>query len=306
MDATHPELRRAVRFLPSLSVGPGLSWLARSLGGLAKPQPPPAGITVENRVIAGPAGALRVRLYRPAAPTAAMVWIHGGGFVLGTPEQDERTSLQYALQLGIVVVAVDYRLGPKHPYPAPLDDCYAALKWLHDEAEALGVRRERLIVAGASAGGGLAAGLSLLARDRGEVKPCFQVLVYPMLDDRTVTRADQDVSNVHVWSPGSNRFGWRSYLGQEPGSADVSPYAAPARMEHLAGLPPTWLGVGTTDLFFDEDVAYAARLTAQGVACEFVEVKGAYHAFDVLVPGSDVVKTFFKSQVDALRAALAR
>lgn len=293
MDATHPELAAAVRFIPCVTLGPVTAGLLRGLTGLMRPSKPPADVTVERRRV----GEVPLWLYRPKQVNGALLWIHGGGFVLGSPLQDQHECLRYARELNVLVAAVDYRLAPKHPFPAPLDDCYAALKWLRDEAG-----RELLIIAGASAGGGLAAGLSLLARDRGEVKPSFQLLVYPMLDDRTVTRTDHDVSNVQVWSPGSNRFGWKSYLGARD---DVPVYAAPARETNLAGLPPTWLGVGTTDLFHDEDVAYAQRLAAAGVPCQLETIRGAYHGFDVLAPRSEVVQQFRRSQVEAVKRALA-
>lgn len=246
-------------------------------------------------------GEVPVWLYRPTSvkePTPVMLWIHGGGFVLGSPMQDEDEYFRFVKTLGIAVAAVEYRRAPKHAYPAPMDDCYAALEWLHDCGE---FRRDAIVIAGASAGGGLAAGLTLLARDRNKVKPCFQLLIYPMLDDRTVTRADHDTDNVEVWQPGSNRFGWTSYLGAAPGSDDVAKYAAPAREVDLSGLPPTWLGVGTTDLFFEEDVAYAQRLGAQ-----LEVVRGGYHAFDRLGAGTDVVKAFHRSQEEALRRVLVR
>lgn len=303
MDETHPELRSAVRFLPRMNFGPLVASVARSLTGLMRPRKPPAGVTVERRMVKN----VPVWLYRPAkasAPTAVMLWIHGGGFVLGSPLQDEPEYFRFVQTLGITVAAVDYRLAPKHPYPAPMDDCATALNWLHDDAEALGVRRDSIIIAGASAGGGLAAGLTLRARDEGKVRPRFQLLIYPMLDDRTVNRTDHDTSNVEVWHPGSNRFGWSSYLGVAPGSEGVASYAAPARETNLRGLPPTWLGVGSTDLFFDEDVAYATRLREAGVPCELELVRGAFHGFDAMARGTDVVKAFHRSQEAALRFLL--
>jgi acetyl esterase/lipase len=233
----------------------------------------------------------------------AMLWIHGGGFILGSPAQDDAAATMFARELGMTVVAPSYRLAPEHPFPAAMDDLYATLRWLHANAEALRVRADRIVVAGASAGGGLAAGLTLLARDRKEVPVAFQLLVYPMLDDRTVGKTI-DGTNHRLWNAESNRFGWTSYLGREPGGADVPAYAAPARAESLAGLPPTWIGVGTFDLFHDEDVAYAKRLEAAGVAAHLEIVPGAFHAFDVF-QRANVSKAFHASQVAALRRALA-
>lgn len=308
MSALHPELR-AARFIPSFSFGPRVVAVLRALGRWARPQRPRADITIEDVNVPGPPGepVVHVRLYRPKGlrqPAPALLWIHGGGFIIGRPEQDERSSIAYAQELGIVVAAVAYRLAPEHPFPAPLEDCYAALLWLHGQAGSLGVDPARIAIGGASAGGGLAAGVVLLAHDRGVMKPAFQLLVYPMLDDRTALRPDHDGASHHVWNRRSNRYGWRSYLAAEPGGAAVSPYAAPARREDLASLPPAWLGVGTLDLFHDEDCAYARRLSDSGVPCELAVVPGAFHAFDLLFSQADVVRSFWQSQVTALRRAL--
>ncbi len=202
---------------------------------------------------------------------------------------------RFARVLGVTVAAVDYRLAPEHPYPAPLEDCYAALTWL---AELPAVDPARIAIGGASAGGGLAAALALLARDRGEFTPTLQLLAYPMLDDRSGSTPENP--NYRLWGPKSNRFGWAAYLG----NADPK-VAVPARHEDLSGLPPAWIGVGTHDLFHDEDLAYAARLTAAGVPCEIETVPGAFHGFDLVVPKAAVSKAFFASQCASLRSALA-
>jgi acetyl esterase/lipase len=231
-----------------------------------------------------------------------MLWIHGGGFIIGSPGQDDSISRVFVRELGMVVVAPSYRLAPEHPYPAAMDDLYATLKWMHAEADALGGRRDQIVIAGASAGGGLAAGLTLLARDRGEVPVAFQSLVYPMLDDRTVLRPPPDLKH-RLWNTESNRFGWSSYLGQAPGGASAPAYAAPARAESVKGLPPTWLGVGTLDLFHDEDLEYGRRLEAAGVAVQVEVVPGAFHAFDRMEKKL-VAQQFRQSQVAAIRRAL--
>jgi acetyl esterase/lipase len=196
---------------------------------------------------------------------------------------------------------VDYRLAPEHPFPTPLHDCHDALVWLagHD-----GVDPARIIIGGASAGGGLAAALALLARARGEVEPIFQLLSYPLLDDRTVVRADIDGRSHRLWTNRSNRFGWQSYLGAPPGSDGVSGLAAPGRADDLRHLPPAWIGVGTCDLFHDEDVAYADRLRKAGVPCETSVVPGAFHGFDVVRPGAAISQEYRAAQVRALADAL--
>jgi acetyl esterase/lipase len=231
--------------------------------------------------------------------------MHGGGYVVGSPVTYHEQCSGFADELGIIVVSVDYRLAPEHPFPAGLEDCYTALRWVHDHADALGVDPARIAVGGDSAGGGLAAALAQLALDRGKVPVCFQLLVYPMLDDRTVLRADHGGTGAFVWSPTSNAFGWTSYLGHPPRHDDDRPYAAPARREDLRGLPPAWIGVGGLDLFHDEDLAYAERLRAAGVECEVTVVAGMYHGADVVSGGSAASTAFRAAGRDALGAALA-
>jgi acetyl esterase/lipase len=241
-----------------------------------------------------------VRLYRPADSAGAgagLLWIHGGGYVIGHPAQDDVLCRRFARELGATVVSVDYGLAPENPYPAPLEDCYSALTWL---AQLPAVDSARVAIAGASAGGGLAASLALLTRDRGEISPVAQLLAYPMLDDRTVDRAELDNPGLRLWNKSSNKFGWSAYLG----GADPD-VAVPARRTDLSGLPPAWIGVGTLDLFHDEDLEYAERLKAAGVPCEVEVVKGAFHGFDGIVPKAQVSQAFFRSQCAMLHRELA-
>jgi acetyl esterase/lipase len=251
-----------------------------------------------------------IRLFRPdhepagvTEPAPALLWIHGGGYVIGTAEMDDRVCARFSKRLGITVASVQYRLAPEHPYPAALQDCYAALAWL---AGLPGVDPERVAIGGASAGGGLAAALALWARDCSSsqgspdraVRPAFQLLVYPMLDDRSSTTTDPP--NYRLWSPRANRFGWTAYLG------DADPRAAvPARRDDLSGLPPAWIGVGTNDLFHDEDQGYAERLQAAGVPCDVQVVPGAFHGFDLWSSKSPVSQRFFERQCNVLWAGLA-
>ena len=291
VDEIHPDLRRVARFAPRQIVYPWSLPLLRRL--------PVANRSSDDGVdvVDLPSGA-GARLYRPtaaAAPTAALLWIHGGGYLLGSPEQDDALCRRYVQRLGIVVAAARYRLAPEHPYPIPLEDCYTVLTWL---AGLPGVDADRIAIGGASAGGGLAAALGFLARDRGEVSPVLQVLSYPMLDDRTVG-PELDKPGFRLWNTRSNRFGWTSYLG----GADPA-VAVPARRTDLAGLAPAWLGVGTLDLFCAEDLAYAARLNAAGVECEVHEVPGAFHGFDGLAPKAAVSQADFDSTCAGLRRAL--
>ena len=304
MPSFHPDLRRG-RFIPRFSWNPTLVRLVGTRSRAAAE--PPDDIDIEDMLVPGPAGAVALRIYRPTSlsrESPALYWMHGGGFLIGNPVQDEANNMDFARELNISVVAVTYRLAPEAPAPAAVEDAYAGLEWLHENARDLGIDPDRIAIGGASAGGGLAASLALYAFDRGVVTPAFQLLVYPMLDDRTVTRTDLDTRGVRVWTPGSNRYAWTTYLGHEPGSPETSAYAAPARRDDLSGLPPAWIGVGTLDLFFDEDIAYSQRLEASGVPCETYIVPGAFHGFDALFGSTRVAQDFWREQAGALRRAL--
>lgn len=229
-----------------------------------------------------------VRVYRPKGvegPLPCVYWMHGGGMVLGTYDGDDPRFDRWCPMFNCVGVSVEYRLAPETPYPGPMDDCYTGLAWVHQNADILGIDRARLGIGGPSAGGGLAAGLGLLARDLGEVPLAFQLLIYPMIDDRMTTPSSQ--WDVPIWAPSANRFGWASYLGDLTGG-DVPIYAAPARAAELAGLPPSYIMVGTLDGFLDEDLLYAQRLNQAGVATELHVYPGAPHGFDGLLPDTDV------------------
>jgi acetyl esterase/lipase len=230
-----------------------------------------------------------------ASNAPALLWLHGGGYVMGTAYQDETQCRRFATELGITVGAVDYRLAPEHSYPAAIDDCDAALRAL---TELAGVDKTRIAVGGASAGGGLAAAWALRLRDRGDAGLCFQLLAYPMLDDRSTQRRHANAENFRLWDTASNEFGWSAYLG------DVDPVlAVPARQADLSGLPAAWIGVGTLDLFHDEAVSYGERLRGSDVLCEVTILPGAFHGFDSIAPGAGISEEFFAVQREALRAA---
>ncbi|MGE2692051.1 alpha/beta hydrolase [Mycolicibacterium pulveris] len=290
----HPDLRRTARFIPKQVITPVTLPIVR-MATRAMWRRVPRDV----EALTLPSG-VGVRLFRPgdggpAGP--ALLWIHGGGYVIGHPAQDDVLCRRFARELGVTVASVDYRLAPEHPYPAALEDCYSALTWL---AGLPSVDPARVAIGGASAGGGLAAALALWARDRGEVPVAAQLLVYPMLDDRTADRRDLDNPGHRLWNQSSNKFGWAAYLGNA--DPDV---AVPARREDLSGLPPAWIGVGSLDLFHDEDLAYAERLKAAGVPCEVEVVDGAFHGFDGIAPKAAVSQGFFNSQCAMLRQALA-
>ncbi|MBI3438424.1 MAG: alpha/beta hydrolase [Proteobacteria bacterium] len=235
----------------------------------------------------GPAGAPNIALtiYTPRNAKHALpciYHIHGGGYVGGCAAQLEPLHRPAAYELNCIIISVDYRLAPEHRFPAAIEDCYAGLAWTFANAEALGIDRTRIGVMGESAGGGLAAALALMARDRGQYKLAFQHLIYPMLDDRTcVTATPNPVAGEFIWTPHNNCFGWSSLLGQAPGGPQVSLYAAPARASELSNLPPTFIACPTLDLFIDEDVAYAQRLMRAGVPVELHVYPGGFHGFDI-------------------------
>ncbi|WP_433439284.1 alpha/beta hydrolase [Nonomuraea sp. CA-141351] len=265
-------------------------------------------VVIEDRHVPGPEGApdVRVRIYRPAQDgegCPGLYWIHGGGMIIGTPEIDEAMLIGYVEALGCVVVSVDYRLAPENPHPAPVEDCYAGLVWTAKSAGELGIDPDRIAVGGASAGGGLAAATVLLARDRGGPDVAFQLLVCPMLDDRNITPSSHEFTEAVVWDRTANLFGWTALLGDRIGTDDVPPYAAPARATDLAGLPPAFIDVGELEVFRDEDIDYALRLSQAGVSTEFHLYPGAFHGFDGMVPDTELSKRARAGRLAALKRA---
>jgi acetyl esterase/lipase len=305
----HPELQPSAKMSPRVDYNRGNIWLFNFLTRLIPPSRTLEGLRVENVLISRKNGRekLRLRVYQPKSvdvPAPVLLWMHGGGYLMGRPEQDDGSCARYVHELGITVVSVDYRCAPKHPFPAALDDCHSALKWVFTRSQELNIDPGRIAIGGNSAGGGLAAALAQIAHDQMDVRLSFQLLVYPMLDDRTVLRTDIDDSNNVTWTHRSNRFGWESYLGQACGAENVPAYSVPARRTDLSGLPPAWIGVGDLDIFHDEDVAYAQRLKECGVACELSVVPGAFHGFDVFDQTVPLVRDFRRSQIAALKKCL--
>jgi len=309
-----PESERSVEYYDFDQLDRTRAFEAAMSPGLSRSEAEARGVRIEdiplNRDAVGPK---RIRLYRtvvgaepaPAARPAlpALLWIHGGGMVSGAPEQDDAHMTAYVRALGIVIASVDYRLAPEHPHPAPVDDCFAAFGWLVDHAADLGVDPDRIAVGGSSAGGGLAAGLALMARDAGGPVPMFQLLVHPMLDDRTAHHSVPDVPDLGVWDRAMNVKAWDALLPGQRASASVSPYAAPARAVNLAGLPAAYLDVGSVDLFVAEDIDYAHRLEAAGVEVELRVHAGAYHGFDDIAPDAALSRSAELFRIDALRRA---
>ena len=285
-----PELLVGLDIFPTFDLNDGtLPSLRSMMGGYVPPVESYArdDVVIERRIVSGPQGApdVAVLVYRPSVsqgPIPALLHIHGGGYVLGLAAGSGPGNVRTAAEVGCVVVSVDYRLAPETVAPGAVEDCYAVLGWLHAEADSLGIDRSRIAVGGESAGGGLAAALALLARDRGEYPLCFQMLIYPMIDDRTATSASGNPNTGEfVWTRSSNMYGWQSLLGEAPGGEDVSAYVAPARAQNLAGLPAAYISVGALDLFLEEDIEYARRLLHAGVPTELHVYPGAYHGFEL-------------------------
>ena len=285
-----PELRPLLSLMPErvleASVLPAMRAQRQAAALESVLQDDGLALTVSSQFISGSEGAppVRVVVISPQATRQGrmgILHIHGGGYVLGSPEQSMPLTRPTAAQHDCVIVSVDYRLAPETPFPGPLEDCYAALLWMTAQAEELGIDPAHIVVMGDSAGAGLAASLALLTRDRGGPALAFQNLMYPMLDDRTVTDKDPNPSTGEfAWTRDDNRFGWQAYLGHDAGLADVSCYAAAARTENLSGLPPAWIGVGSVDLFLDENIEYARRLIRAGVPVEFSIYPGGFHGFN--------------------------
>ncbi len=285
---------------------------ARMVAELMVTSPPSGAIDIADRFADGYESdeTVRMRVYRPketsadgAAGAPAILWIHGGGMVMGSVVSEEGFCQETALQLGAVVVSVEYRLAPENPYPAPLNDCYAALLWLVKNADDLGVDPGRIAVAGISAGGGLAAGLALKARDLGGPAIAGQLLVYPMLDDRNDTPSSHAITEPRVWNRESNLIAWRAYLGERADNPPI--YAAPARASDLSGLPPAFISTGEFDLFRDENIAYTELLRKCGVDAELVEYPKTFHASNRMLPNSPVSMRWNADQLDAFARLLS-
>jgi acetyl esterase/lipase len=308
--AIDPELAAALPMLPVLE----LDDLPATRAGFTRmltemPQPDTAGVLVEDRRIPGPAGApdVPIRIYRPEHPVApaAVYDVHGGGFILGSLENDHAHNLVLARELGVVVVSVEYRLAPETPFPGPLEDVYAGLVWIAEHAAELDVDPGRIAIHGASAGGGLCAGLALLARDRGGPHIAFQHLSIPELDDRLITPSITAFTDTPIWNRPNAVVSWDAYLGPGmPGTDGVSPYAAPARATDLAGLPPAYVAVMHFDPLRDEGIAYALAMLAAGVTVELHLFPGTFHGSG-LVAHAAVSQRETAESIAVLRQALA-
>lgn len=290
LSRVDPDLRAALRRFPPITFGPVTTRIMRTLGGVMRQPVESHGL--DSSRLAVPATGLPAWVHRRSDDRRpALFWLHGGGHIIGDPEQ-RQWAAALTERADCVVVSAGYRLSPEHPFPASLDDAHAAFHWMRASADDLGLDPSRIVVGGESAGGGLAASLVQRLVDEGTAV-AGQLLVYPMLDDRTAARSDIGPKDHLGWNNRSNAYGWSSFLGHPPGAATTPPYAVPARREDLAGLPTTWIGVGDLDLFLDEDTRYAARLRAAGVEVEFVQLEGAPHAFVSIDPSAPISTNFF-------------
>ena len=257
-------------------------------------------ITRTDYTIAGHRGApVEVSVLRPASaqgPRPGIVFVHSGGLMFGDRFSGADLVLNWIGKLGAVLVTVEYRLAPEFPDPFPREDCYAALEWTASMTGPLGIRPDRLLVAGASSGGGLAAGMALAARDRDGPALCGQVLDYPMIDDRGVTASTRQFDGVGVWDRVSNETGWTALLGDARGGPDVSCYAAPARATDLSNLPPAFIDVGAAEIFRDEAIAYADGIWAAGGDAELHVWSGGFHAFDIFAPHTEVARGMIRTR----------
>jgi acetyl esterase/lipase len=300
------ELHPIIEQVPAVDITERNLPKVRALGAEAVVlgNPEAAGVVREEIRVPGADGDVRCLYYRPekaGAGLPAYLHIHGGGYITGSVEGSDIGNIAIASKLGAVVLSVDYRLAPEHPIPAPLDDCFAALVWVHDQAEALGIDSKRIAIGGESAGGGLAAALAIRARDAGGLPICHQHLTYPMLDNLTGSdeHPGDPLVGEFVWTRARNQFGWKSYLGEAPAEAPQ----VPARLEDFSGLPRTWMFTATLDLFRDENLLYAQKLMAAGVPVEMLVYPEACHGFQ-FVPGTRIGARYIADHMAALARGL--
>jgi acetyl esterase/lipase len=308
-----PELAAFVEAMPVIDLNDPVAARAgfeELLVAIGRDLPEAEGLTIEDRLVPGWEGdpAVSVRVYRPPVPAdgtllPAILQVHGGGFIVGSVEAEHAGSVLLAAGIGAVVVSVEYRLAPEHPYPAALHDCYAALAWLHAEAQALGVDSARVALMGASAGGGLAAATALLARDLGGPPVCFELLQIPELDDRLDTPSMLAFEDSPVWNRPLAVQSWRAYLGPLSGAEDIPAHAAPARADDLSGLPPAYISTAENDPLRDEGITYALRLLQAGVSVELHQFPGTFHG-SALVTSAAVSRRAQGEVAAVLRRAL--
>lgn len=310
-ERLHPELKSMFSALPEVvytrdNLAAKRQEMLEFAAAMSASLPMNDAVLTSERYVPGAAGDpdVRVKIYEPRVkngPLPGILYIHGGGYILGSADMMDPALQQLVSEIECVIVSVDYRLAPEHPFPAPLEDCYAALQWFSEHAEELGSDSSRIAVMGPSAGGGLTAAVSLLARDRNGPSIRFQMPLYPMLDDRNMTPSSNEIMDDRVWNKAKNQLGWEMYLGEQ---GKASPYAAPARAADLSGLPPTYTCVGDLDPFRDETIDYVLRLTQAGVPTEFHLYPGCFHGFEEYFPSAEISQRVVKEYRAALKRAL--
>ncbi len=300
MPEIAPELKSAYRTLPKMVLGRYSAAIVDAMAPLVMKSADMEGIESTKVAIPGPTGPRpTMHVHRRLGSTSdlpVVLWIHGGGYIVGDPKNESRWAAAFLDKIDCVVACPGYRLAPRHPFPAALDDLVAAHSWLREHGAPNGMDPNRVVIAGESAGGGLAAALAQRLHDDG-VEVLGQVLVYPMIDDRTAVRDDIGRKDHFAWSNGSNYYGWSSYLGTTPGAETAPRYSVPSRRENLEGLPPAWIGVGDMDVFYDENLEYARRLQEAGVPVTIETREGAPHGFPSVAPEAQISKTFLESAI---------
>ena len=277
--------------------------LTQMLG--ATPVPPNANVSISNHVAPGPAGDLAVRVYTPTnvpSPAPGLVYIHGGGMIMGGLDGEDGTCQMMADRLGAVIASVDYRKAPENPYPAAPEDCYAAASWVVENAEVLGINPSNIGIYGQSAGGGLTIAVALMARDRGGPRFAYMAPIYPMIDDRNTSHSSLIVTDIGIWDREGSLEAWAWYLG----GAEADHYAAPARAQDLSGLPPAFIDVGELDMFRDEDIDFVKRLGEAHVPVEFHLWPGAYHASEVFAPEAALSQRIWDTRIAGISRLIAQ
>jgi len=311
-DRVHPDLLELYDSAPGLELDDFANHLRTFMAEELKENGLPVSDEVEvtEQYICGKNGVkdIYVRIYKPAEISdilPALLWIHGGGYVSGFAKRDESVCILFAKEVKCLIVSVEYHLAPEYPFPVPIEDCYSALQWLYDNSAELNVDTERIAIAGYSAGGGLTAALSMIARDRGGPKVIFQMPLYPMLDDRCDKPSSLEMQDRVAWFGEGNKKAWSLYLtGIDP--EDVPPYAAPARATDLSGLPPTYTFIGELDPLRDETIEYVERLGQAGVPVEFHLYPGCFHAFDIAAVRTKIGDRALNGCIEALSFAFEK
>ncbi len=311
IDRIDPEILHALDTYPAeryIAIGddpPKAREMTESINREMRANLPPTDVNIDELTIPGPDCDIPLAIYQPPnpAPRGGLLWLHGGGYIVGV-ERDDARCIEFAEFIGCAVVSVGYRLAPESTYRESIADSFSALNWMVDNASQLGIDKDRVAIGGGSAGGGLAAGLALYNRDNKGPDLAFQLLIYPMIDDRHDTPSGHEVTHPTIWNRDVSFKAWKMYLGDEYGSDNVSPYAAAARATDLSDLPPALVTVGTMDLFRDENINYAQRLMAARIPTDLQVFAGMYHGAEMLVPEAAASRQMRLDYLTTLKRAI--